>query len=83
MIAQNTTDKMPRTLSGVNGKPCGPVKHARRVYSGLVPMSPKTIPIAPMTSGARGFRTSGAKSGATAPGEFSMLPRLSVSKNGY
>ena len=31
MMAQNTTDKIPRTLSGVNGNPCGPVKHARRV----------------------------------------------------
>src|SRR5450755_2143577 len=82
MIAQNTTDKIPSTLSGVSGKPCGPVKHSRRVYSGLVPMSPKTTPIAPMTSGARGLRASGA-SGATAPGAFSMLPRLFASRNGY
>jgi hypothetical protein len=83
MMAQNTTDRIPRTLGGVNGRPCGPVKHSRSVYSGLVPMSPKTTPIAPMTSGASGLRAGAATSGATAPDALIMRPRPSGARSGY
>jgi len=46
VIAQKTTERMPRTLASVTATGCGPLKISLTVYSGLVPMSPKTTPIA-------------------------------------
>ncbi len=40
VIAQNTSDRTPRTFSAVGATPWGPVKHSLSAYSGLVPMSP-------------------------------------------
>jgi hypothetical protein len=46
--AQNTSDRKPRTASF----PALPddLRHSRKVYIGLVPISPKTTPSAPITS---------------------------------
>jgi hypothetical protein len=40
VIAQNTSDRTPRTFASVGATPCGPAKHSFSAYSGLVPMSP-------------------------------------------
>ena len=61
--AQKITDTTPSTLAGVSERPYDPVNAVRSVYSGLVPMSPYTTPIAPTASGSR--RAGGAP-GATA-----------------
>jgi hypothetical protein len=37
-------------FAGVSASPYEPVNAVRSVYSGLVPMSPKTTPIAPTAS---------------------------------
>ncbi len=50
--AQNSIDSRPWTLSGVADSPCGPENATRSAYSGDVPMSPKTTPMAPRMSGA-------------------------------
>ena len=45
---QKNSERMPRTLSGVIGTGWwAPPKTSFSAYSGLVPMSPKTTPIAP------------------------------------
>ncbi len=47
--AQNTSDRMPRIVSWFPIRPkCGE-NASFSVYSGLVPMSPNTTPIAPST----------------------------------
>ncbi len=43
---QNTSDSTPNTLVSFSAMACGPWKASRMVYSGLVPMSPKTTPTA-------------------------------------
>ena len=55
MMDQNTIDRMPKMLSGVMGMGWCPLKISFRAYRGLVPMSPKTTPMAPITTGARAF----------------------------
>jgi hypothetical protein len=54
------SERTPRTFSTVGGTECDPKKHSRIAYSGLVPMSPYTTPIAVRVRG-RSFR------GAAAP----------------
>ena len=44
--AQKTSERTPRTLTGVGRTPSEPWKHSRRAYSGLVPISPNTTPSA-------------------------------------
>ena len=44
-------DRTPKTFSGDGGTECEPKKHSRIAYSGLVPMSPYTTPIAVIVSG--------------------------------
>src|SRR5674476_236860 len=51
MMVQNITDRTPRILAATTGSGWGPVKVACIAYSGLVPISPYTTPIAPSTSG--------------------------------
>ena len=51
IIAQNTSDRMPSTLAGSGCRPYFSPKASLSVYSGLVPMSPNTTPIAPSTRG--------------------------------
>ena len=50
MIAQKIRDRTPRMLSGVTGIGWWPLKISFSAYSGLVPMSPKTTPIAATVS---------------------------------
>lgn len=50
IIAQNSSEITPITASGLNGMPCSALKHSFRAYRGLVPISPKTTPIAASTS---------------------------------
>ena len=50
IIDQNTSERMPSTFSGVSGIACLPVKAVWMAYSGLVPMSPYTTPIAASAS---------------------------------
>ena len=61
LSVQNTSDRMPRMFSGVSGtRPLA--KTSFRAYSGLVPMSPYTTPMAASVraASARGLRgTSG------------------------
>jgi len=40
MSDQKTSESTPITFSGVGAMACGPWKHSRSAYSGLVPMSP-------------------------------------------
>ncbi len=47
--AQNTSDRMPSTVSWSAASPNAGSKAIFRVYSGLVPMSPNTTPIAATT----------------------------------
>ena len=49
---QSISERTPSTFSAVGATPCSP-KHSRIAYSGLVPMSPKTMPSAAMASRAR------------------------------
>src|SRR6185437_4546405 len=51
----NTNDRMPSTLKVVTGMPCWSLKASLKVYSGLVPRSPNTTPIAPSTITCRAF----------------------------
>ena len=45
--AQTISDRMPKMLASVRGTGCLPASNTSlRVYSGLVPMSPKTTPSA-------------------------------------
>ena len=37
---QKISDRTPKTLACESGIACGPWKHSRSAYSGLVPMSP-------------------------------------------
>ena len=48
---QKISDSTPRTFSGVGGRRATAEKHSRSAYSGLVPMSPYTTPIAVSVSG--------------------------------
>ena len=48
--AHNISDKMPSTLSWVGCTPWLPTNASRKAYSGLVPISPNTTPIAPSIS---------------------------------
>ncbi|KAG1525747.1 hypothetical protein G6F50_018435 [Rhizopus delemar] len=51
---QNRMDSTPSRCAGSRSVcTLKPVRQARRVYSGLVPMSPYTTPSAPMMSAAR------------------------------
>src|SRR5690348_960788 len=45
----STSDSTPSTLNVVTGMPCWSLKASLKVYSGLVPRSPNTTPIAPST----------------------------------
>ena len=47
VMAQNVIDSTARMLSSVSGSACAPEKASLKAYSGLVPMSPNTIPRAP------------------------------------
>ncbi len=58
-IDQTMSERMPITLSGVSGMPYSGLKAVFSAYSGLVPMSPKTTPMAPRTRAARALRCSG------------------------
>ena len=58
---QNTSDSTPSTAAGVGVMPCVP-RVSFMVYSGLVPMSPNTTPIAPSASAATRRAVSGASS---------------------
>src|SRR5450759_1003863 len=51
MMVQNITDNTPRILASTTGSGWEPVKVACSAYSGLVPMSPYTTPIAHSTRG--------------------------------
>ncbi len=44
VIAQNSIEIIPSTAAGVNGMPCSALKHSFNAYSGLVPISPNTMP---------------------------------------
>ena len=50
---QKTSESTPRTFASVGATPCAPPKHSRIAYSGLVPMSPYTTPIAASDNGWR------------------------------
>src|SRR5262245_30822333 len=62
VTAQKMSDSTPNTLASVSGSLCAPPNASWKAYSGLVPMSPKTTPIAPSVSapsrlrGAPGWR---------------------------
>ena len=45
------SDSTPNTFACVTGTECEPKKHSRIAYSGLVPMSPYTTPMAVRVSG--------------------------------
>jgi hypothetical protein len=49
---QKISESTPRTAAGAGAMPCIP-RVSFMVYSGLVPISPKTIPIAPSASALR------------------------------
>lgn len=50
MIAQNNSEITPRIALGVRGMPWAGLNASLSEYSGLVPMSPKTTPIAAIAS---------------------------------
>jgi hypothetical protein len=43
------SDSRPRMLVSLTARPCAGLKHSRKAYSGLVPMSPNTTPNATRT----------------------------------
>src|SRR5258706_8358730 len=47
---QNISERMPSTVDSFSGMPCAGLNDSFRAYSGLVPMSPNTTPMAPMVS---------------------------------
>ena len=55
-IDQTSSERMPKTLACVRGMPLAGLKAVLSAYSGLVPMSPNTTPIAPITSRVVGWR---------------------------
>lgn len=51
--AHKIKDRTPKIFAGSRLSPCSGAKHSLKAYRGEVPMSPKTIPRAPMAKVSR------------------------------